>query len=169
MNKLFITLLVCFISISQANSQKVGYIDSELIITLLPEVKQANSDIEVMKAMFTKKGQDMVKTLQAKYQDLQKKQASGEIAPIELDKQSAALKAEEAKLQEFEQTSQKTIYDKSEELLNPIQEKVNQAIKDVAKENGFIYIFDMSQGVVLYADPANDVTNLVKAKLGVKL
>ncbi|MBL0100204.1 MAG: hypothetical protein IPP49_09295 [Saprospiraceae bacterium] len=68
----------------------------------MPEVKQANSDIDVMKAMFQKKGEDMVKELQTKYQALQQKQASGELAPIEIEKQSAALKAEEAKLGEFE-------------------------------------------------------------------
>jgi outer membrane protein len=51
-------------------------------------------------------------------------------------------------------------------LLSPIQEKVNKAIKDVATENGFLYIFDMGVGMVLYADPAADATKMVKAKLG---
>nr|HMU05608.1 OmpH family outer membrane protein [Saprospiraceae bacterium] len=68
-----------------------------------------------------------------------------------------------------EQSSQQKIYEKSEELLKPIQDKVNQAIKDVAAENGFLYIFDSSQGLVLYADPTADASKLVKAKLGINL
>jgi outer membrane protein len=167
MNKLIISIFILFVGTMSIDAQKVGYLNSEEILALLPEVKQANSDIEVMKAMFTKKGQDMVKDLQAKYQVLQQKQAGGELSPVELDKQGAALKAEEAKLQEFDQSSQQKIYAKSEELLQPIQDKVNKAIKDVAKENGYLYIFDYSLGVVLYADPETDVSKLVKAKLGI--
>ena len=109
----------------------------------------------------------MVKELQTKYQALQQKQASGELAPIEIEKQSAALKAEEAKLGEFENSSQQKIYEKSEELLKPIQDKITKAIKDVAAENNFLYIIDSGMGVVLYADPAADVTKLVKVKLGI--
>lgn len=167
MNKLF-SIIVVFLSIAiQANSQKIGYINSQEILASLPEVKQANSDIEVMKTMFQKKGEDMVKELQTKYQELQKKQQTGELAPVEIEKQSALLKLDEAKLGEFEKSSQEKIYQKSEELLKPIQERVNKAIKDVATENAFLYIFDAGMGVILYSDPTADVTKLVKTKLGI--
>jgi len=166
MNKLFSLIFVLFTVVFSATGQKFGFINSQEILTSLPEVKQANSDIEVMKTMFQKKGEEMVKDLQTKYGDLQKKQASGELAPVEIEKQAALLKLEEAKLGEFEKTSQQKIYEKSEELLKPIQDKVNNAIKEVAAENGFLYIFDSGIGVVLYADPATDATKLVKAKLG---
>ena len=167
MNKLFSIIFVLFSIVFSASGQKFGFINSQEILTSLPEVKQANSDIEVMKTMFQKKGEEMVKDLQTKYGELQKKQTSGELAPVEIEKQAALLKLEEAKLGEFEKTSQQKIYEKSEELLKPIQDKVNNAIKEVAAENGFLYIFDSGIGVVLYADPATDATKLVKAKLGV--
>ncbi len=166
MNKLFSLIFVLFSIVFSASGQKFGFINSQEILTSLPEVKQANSDIEVMKTMFQKKGEEMVKDLQTKYGELQKKQTSGELAPVEIEKQAALLKLEEAKLGEFEKTSQQKIYEKSEELLKPIQDKVNNAIKEVAAENGFLYIFDSGIGVVLYADPATDATKLVKAKLG---
>jgi outer membrane protein len=167
MNRFFILVFITIVSTFSLNAQKVGYINSQEILTSLPEVKQANSDIDVMKGMFQKKGEEMVKELQIKYQDLQQKQAGGTLAPIEIEKQAAALKAEEAKVGEFEQSSQQKIMEKSEELLKPIQDRVNKAIKDVATENGFLYIFDSGMGVVLYADPAADATKLVKAKLGI--
>lgn len=166
MNKLVLILGVFTASFS-LQAQKIGYVNSQEILTSLPEIKQANSDIEVMKSMFQKKGEEMVKELQTKYQALQQKQASGELAPVEIEKQSTALKQEEAALGEFEQSSQQKIVDKSEELLKPIQDKVNKAIKDVAAENGFLYIFDSGMGVVLYADTTADATKLVKAKLGI--
>ena len=166
MNKVILSFFLLLSIHFGVNAQKIGFINTQEILTLLPEVKQANSDIEVMKAMFQKKGQEMVQTLQAKYQSLQKKQQTGELAPIEIEKQAAALKLEEGQLGEFEQSSQQKIYVKSEELLKPVQDKVNKAIKDVASENGFLYIFDSSQGLVLYADPSADASKLVKTKLG---
>lgn len=48
-----------------------------------------------------------------------------------------------------------------------MQDKVNNAIKLVAQENGFAYILDMSQGSILYADPTTDISTMVKAKLGI--
>jgi len=68
---------------------------------------------------------------------------------------------------QFEQSSQQKIYEKTELLLSPIQEKINNAIKEVAEDNGYTYIFDASLGMVLYADPGADVSSLVKAKLGI--
>ena len=55
---------------------------------------------------------------------------------------------------------------KREELYKPILERVNAAMQAVAKENGYLLVFDTSTNVLLYADEALDVTNLVKAKLG---
>lgn len=167
MNKFIILLSIFFAFNITAQAQKVGYIDSQQILASFSEVKQANSDLEVMKSMFRKKGEEMVKDLQGKYQILQQKQSSGELAPVEVEKQAAMLKLEEAKLGEFEKESQQKIVDKTEELLKPIQDKVNAAIKEVATESGFLYIFDSSVGVVLYGDPSVDATKLVKTKLGI--
>ena len=166
MNKLFLSLLfIAFATVSQA--QKFGFINSQAILELMPEFKTANSDLDVLKAQLEKKGKDMVQTLQMKYQDLQKKQESGTVAPVELQKQAEELKAEEGKLGEFEQTSQEMIYKKTEELLQPLQEKFNLAVKAVASEGGYSYIFDSGAGMILYADTTSDCTEQLKAKLGI--
>ena len=52
-------------------------------------------------------------------------------------------------------------------LYKPLLEKVNNAMKDVATENGFTMVFDLSSNMVLYGDPSLDVTTLVKTKLGI--
>jgi len=51
-------------------------------------------------------------------------------------------------------------------LLQPIYDKVNTAIKAVAEEEGYAFIFDGSTQVLLYADETTDVSSKVKAKLG---
>ncbi|MEO8589764.1 MAG: OmpH family outer membrane protein, partial [Flavobacteriales bacterium] len=63
---------------------------------------------------------------------------------------------------------QEDLSKQEEELLKPMVEKTNLAIKDVADANGFTYIFDTSTGFVLYFEKGEDIMPLVKAKLGVQ-
>lgn len=159
---LFIAL--AFVSVSMtASAQKFGYINSQELISQLPEVKEANANIETLKTQLQKKGQDMIAALQKKYSQLEADRDN--YSPKQLEAEALKLREEEQKIAEFEQTSAQRIMTKSEELLKPIQTKINDAIKAVASENGYAYIFDTSLGVVLYADPGTDVTALVKAKL----
>jgi outer membrane protein len=167
MNK-FILSILFVASATLIQAQKFGYINSQAILELMPEFKTANSDLDVLKEQIEKKGKDMVQVLQAKYQELQKKQESGTVAPIELQRQAEDLKLEEAKIGEFEQSSQEMIFKKTEELLKPIQEKFNNAVKEIAKEGGYNYIFDSGAGMILYADLSTDCTEVLKAKLGIQ-
>lgn len=146
-----------------ASAQKFGYINSQELISQLPEVKEANANIETLKTQLQKKGQDMITALQTKYTQLEADRDN--YSPKQLEAEAMKLREEEQKIAEFEQTSAQRIMTKSEELLKPIQTRINDAIKAVATEQGYTYIFDTSLGVVLYADPGTDVTALVKAKL----
>ena len=149
----------------QVQAQKYGYVDTQKIITELPQVKEANANIETYKTQFQKKGQEMLQGLRTKYQDLAKKRERGELSPLQLDEEANRLKEKEGELAKFEQESQKKIYEKSETLLSPIREQIQNAIDAVAAEKGLDYIFDYSTGFVLYADPSTDISDLVRAKL----
>ena len=170
MNKIMKSILFTFAFAAltlTVQAQKFGYINSQELISQMAEVKEANAKIETLKKQLQKKGQDMITALQTKYATLQKKQTDGLLSPKEIEAEAAVLKEEETQLQQFEQTSQQKILEKSDELLSPIQEKINNAIKEVATDNGYTYIFDISLGLVLYADPGTDVSALVKTKLGI--
>ncbi len=149
-----------------ANAQKFGIVNSQEIIQMLPEVKEASANIETFGAQLQKKYQQMITSLQTKYQDLERKQAQGEISPKQLEEEAKKLKEEELGLSQYEQTSQEQIVTKQNTLMKPIMDKITKAIEDVAKENGYTYIFDGSVGFVLYADASTDVSALVKGKLG---
>lgn len=150
-----------------AEAQKFGYVDSQLLISEMPAVKEANAEIETLKAQMQKKGQNMVQSLQAKLQDLQQKEQAGQLSRVQIEAESANLQAEQQKIAEFEQKSQQQIMQKSEQLLTPIQDQIQAAIDAVAKDQGLQYVFDASLGVLLYADESSDITPTVKAKLGI--
>lgn len=162
------SVIVLILLAGMAFGQKFAYINTQEILGNLPEVKQANANIETFRNQLVSLGQKKVEALQKKYKDLEQKQGRGELSPMQLDEESKKLKAEEEKLQKFDQESQQRIMEKSEELLKPIRDKVQKAIDEVASENGYEFIFDASMGFILYADQKTDISDKVKVKLGIK-
>lgn len=148
-------------------AQKFGYCNSAEILTLIPDVKAADSDLKAFQTQLTKRGQDMVKVLQDKATELQRKQDQGTISPNDYQTQAAKLKEEEAKISDYEQEVMNQLAKKREELYKPIFDRFNKAMNDVAKENGLTLVFDRNTQVVLYADESLDVTKMVKAKMGI--
>ncbi len=167
--QLFILVLVMAATAFTADAQKFGYLNSAEILSGMTEVKQADSSMEALQKQLQKKGQQMVQAYQTKLQALQKKEQAGELSPKQIEDEATKLRGEEEKIGKFQQDMEKQIVEKRNTLLQPIFDRVNGAIKDVAKENGYNYIFDRNaaQGsTILYADDSQDVTALVKTKLG---
>ncbi len=148
-------------------SQKFGYCNSAQLLSQIPEVKAADSDLKAFQTQLTKRGQDMVKALQDAGAELQRKQDQGSISPKDYEAQGAKLKEEEAKIGAYEQEVYEKLSKKREELFKPILDRVNTAMKDVSTELGYMLVFDSSTQFVLYADESLDVTKLVKTKLGI--
>ncbi len=151
---------------TSVQAQKFGYVNSAAILSQLSDVKEAEASLEALQKQLQKKGQGMVEALQKEYTAVQQKVERGELSPKQQEEAAAALKAKEEEIGKFEQDMAKQLQDKRTELLEPIYDKVNTAIADVAKENSFQLIFD--QGVLLYAEATQDVSALVKAKLGIQ-
>lgn len=163
-----LTILTMILCMSwTVNAQKFGYLNSAALLAELPEVKQADANLESLQKQLQKKGQQMLEELQRKYQSVDARQKSGELSPKQVESEAAKLKDEEGKLARYEQDMVKQIQSKREELLKPIIDKVNAAIASVAKDNGYNYILDSSGGMLLYATDDDDVTSLVKTKLGI--
>jgi len=164
-------VLMAMVALSvTADAQKIGYVDSGSLLSMMPKVKEAESNLEALGKQLQAKGQKMMQDFQVKYQDLERRAQAGDIAPKDQEAQVAMLKEEENKILQYEQEMQGQLAAKRDELLAPILEEVRNAIQTVAKENGYTYIFDGSPGVgvLLYADETTNVTALVKAKLGLQ-
>ncbi len=146
-------------------AQKFGYINSAAVLAELPEVQQMRSNLEGLQTQLQKKGQQMLADYQTKQQEAVTKQQAGTLAPVEEKQVLEDLQKKEQEIMKFEQEMQQKLGSKEQELLTPILAKVNTAIQNVAKENGFQFIFDTSSGVLLYADESQDITSMVKAKL----
>ena len=166
--RLGLLAVLCISSVMSIEAQKFGYINSAEILQNLPDIKAANAELETLQAQMKAKLEKQIQTLQAKYDDLARKENQGEISPKELQEQAAVLREEELTLQQEEQGWQNQLLEKREELYSPILDAIETAIEEVARENDYLYIFDYSTGFLLYADESQDVSSLVKAKLGLQ-
>ena len=148
-----------------ATAQKFGYVNSTEILAELPAMKAAESNLEGLQKQLQKKGQAMVQSFQTDYQALQAEAQQGTMSPKQQQEAAAKLQTREEEIGQFEQTMMADLQKKRAELLEPIYTEINEAIEAVAKENGYQFIFD--QQVLLYGEESQDVSALVKAKLGI--
>lgn len=171
MKRLFkVTLLALLFLVggnSFAQNYKFGHIDSAKLLSIMPEKAEAAKQIQAKLQEFNKQLQEM----QADRQKL----LNAYVA--ERDKLSEVVRANKEKeiqdlqnrMQTFDGWAQQEVQNKQNELFEPIYKKAMKAIKDVADENNFTYIFDVSSGVILFhSADSKDVTALVKAKLGIQ-
>lgn len=169
MKNLIYTLIVfgmlSFIS-TDVFAQKFGHINTAELLEAHPDIKAADSELEGLQMQFSKTIQGKVETLRAEYADLQSREQ--EIAPKDLQAEVQKLQEKEVALQQEEQDLQSQLMKKREELYQPILDKINAAIEELAKAEGYTYIFDASQGSLLYSDSTLDLSDKVKATLGLE-
>jgi len=165
---------VIFFSVGAANAQqKLGHINSSEILKSMPEVKTADESfatfrkgkLDELEAM-DKERQAKIATFQEKYKTLT--EANQEVLGKELEGLNQEIQTMEQRISELDQKAQQDLTAKQEELYKPILAKAEVAIKAVSKEKGFAYVFDTAQQALVYFDGGEDITPLVKTKLGIK-
>lgn len=162
--------LVCFGFVAQAQDIKIGYTNVELLMDLMPEMEQIAADIQDYQTQ-------LQTNIQTKAQDLQRRFQSYQQAAPTMTEDARAAKEQELQklnqdLQKFEQDAQTSYQRKLQELLEPVQQKVYNAINAVAAENNYTHVFAEAAGnapVLLYTRDDDKFTELVLAKLGIEI
>lgn len=147
-----------------AFGQKLGHINSNELLLAMPERTTVENEIKKYAQELESQLGAMTQEYQAKVKNYQSKEATMTEA-IKQDKIKEITNLED-RIGEFQQTAQQDLQAREEKLLKPLIDKAKQAIEDVAKENGYTYIFDSGVGVLLYQKESDNIMPLVKKKLG---
>ncbi len=163
--KLFVVILIVGISInSQAQTQKIGHIDFQALVGFMPGQDSINKALEGFVGGLEAQLQAMQSELETKYADYQASQATmSEIIRQTKEKEIMDL---QQRMEAFNQQAQYEIQNKQVALTQPLLLKAQKAIEAVAKENGFTYIINGNDQIILYAG-GTDIMSLVKKKLGI--
>ena len=161
-------VLVGFIGSASAQTkvQKIGYIDFAKLYQLIP----GQDTIKVKYEKFQKELSDEFNKSQAEYtsklDEYQKTLAT--LSNIIKQTKEKELVDIQDRLKAFQDQAQQSLQTKQNELMAPSIAKANKGIADVAKENGYSYILNTTDGVLLYYEGGEDIMPLVKKKLNLK-
>ncbi|HUU99949.1 MAG TPA: OmpH family outer membrane protein [Bacteroidales bacterium] len=150
-------------------SFKFGHINRNELIQGLPEFDSARVQLEKLSTDLS----NALEMLQVEYNNKADAylKASKTLTDLVRQTKEQELQDYQNRMQTFQVNAQNQLQEKQVALFTPITTKADKAIKDVGKENGYIYIFDTSPGgQVIYFDEAKstNVMALAKAKLGLK-
>lgn len=169
MKKIFLLfLIVCSASFTKA--QKYAYVESEFILSNIPEYKAAQQEIDKISVEWQKE-------IESKYAEIDKLYKSYQAEQIllteEMKKKKEAEivnKEKEAKdLQKQKFGVDGELFKKRQELVKPIQDKVYNAIKQLAEKGNYAVIFDKSSDLtMLYTNPKYDKSAEILESMGIK-
>lgn len=157
--------MICGLGVN-AQNLKFGHIDSQKLLEAMPQRDSATKVLEREYKDMQNIMQDMQVEFNKKYQYYMEKQDSmGNVAKKAKEEELQQL---QERIQNYQQTAQQDLQKREAELLKPIMDKAKKAIEEVSKDGGFLYVFDISGGLLLYySDKSIDITSLVKKKLGI--
>lgn len=155
--------MLCLFAVNSYSQNKLGYIDSQELLLLMPERKTAEEEVQT----FAKSLESQLQAMTAEYQQSVQEYQSNESTYTDLVKQDKVTEITglEQRIQSFQQNAQQALQAKEQELLEPILQKARTAIENVASEGNYTYIFDKSVGSILFAKESENILQLVKKKL----
>lgn len=165
---IIISLLSLFFLSSNAYSQlKIGYVDSETIMSKLPDAQDAQKRIDTQIEEWQKEISEMQKDWKEKYDDYERRKLiMGNQKRADVEKELVEI---EEQIENFRQSKfgvNGELYKKQDEFMKPIQNQVFTAIEEVAVDKELDFVFDRSGDLIfLYAKEEYDITDEVLSKL----
>lgn len=152
----------------QAQNQKYAYVDTEYILDNIPEFQDAQDELDEL----SKKWQKEIETVYAQVSEMyQKYQAESVLLPEDVKRKredEIVKKEQEVKdLQRKYFGPEGDLFQKRQELVKPIQEKVYNAIETIATTRNYSFVFDKAGGTtMLYTNPNFDISDDVLDEVG---
>ncbi|MTI19453.1 OmpH family outer membrane protein, partial [Fulvivirga sp. RKSG066] len=161
-------LFLALFSIVHVHGQKFGYVDTDYVLSKMPEYGEAQAEIDKLSKGWEEELQEMSREIESMYSELQAEEV---LLTAEMKKDRLAqINKKETELKEY----QKKIFGfdglfflKKKELVKPVQDKVFDAVERVCKEQRLAIMFDKAGDLVMiYTDPRHDYTDFVLEELG---
>jgi outer membrane protein len=166
--KLFALLFLAGIfSSAEAQNQKFGHIDLQALVQLMPERASAESTFNNFQTELEEVLGEMQTNYQQKLKELE--ELGEEASEVKRNAKITELQDIQQRMQNYQMTANQQLQQKQAELLQPVFDKAENAIQEVAKDQGLLYVFDTGTRVVLYkSNQSVDLLPLVKQKLGLQ-
>lgn len=151
-------------TLSQAQT-KIAHIDSNELIEAMPDFQDAKSQMNKVQSSYSSQLEDMYKELEEKRKRFEDE--AGNLSEEENQRRMGEFQESQQRIMEFQQNAQKELEKKQEELLQPLFDKAKTAINKVAKNKGYEYVLDSTEGGNVLVADGHDLLPEVKKELGI--
>ena len=162
-NYFFIILFLITYLVSAQRSVKIGYIDTEYILENLPEYNQVSDRLEEKAAGWKKEIEDRSRKIEQKKEALNSERIL--LTDEMIDEIEEEITLDEEELSEYQQKRfgpRGDLIIQKQQLIQPIQDQIFNAIRELAESKNYDFIFDKSADIVmLYSDKRFDVSDQI--------
>jgi len=159
-----LAILVFLITVTVTAQSKVAHIDSQQLISEMPEVVNAQKELERIQKTYTTEIESSIKEYQTKFQTYTADaENQTEVTNAARQKELAGM---EQNINQFRETAGQDIQKKQAELMRPLIDKARAAIQKIAKQQGFDYVLDAAPGGSVIMAEGKDLMADVKKELG---
>jgi len=161
-------LLSCLANSATAQGPKIGYTNVDYILSLMPEAKQIQAELDSYEKQLQNQLEAKGKDYQSKVEEYQSLPATTSEV-IRKDKETEIVNLQNS-IQTFQQQAQASVVQKRAELLQPAYDKIQTTIETVAAESGYTHVFQTDTGngfVLLYAREEDNISELILKKMGI--
>lgn len=163
--KVFLAIMIALPAMGFA--QKFGTIDTQALITSLPDMKDVQTQLEASQKKYQDEFNNLQAEIEKKYTEYQALEKDANTPETIKERRMQEIQELGQKIQQFQQTASQDLERQQQQLMAPIQQKVITAIQSVGSEGAYTMIFENAQPLYVGKD-VEDLTPKVKAKLGVK-
>jgi outer membrane protein len=167
--RVLLGILMIFGIAFASSAQKYGFIDSEYILNKLPEYKDAKERLDKLAERWTKEIEERYEVIKIKKNNFLREE---DLLPADEKKKReeeiATLESEAMQMQKTRFGVNGDYFQKRQELIKPIQDKIYEAMQTIASKRNYSFIFDKAnQSNLIFADSKFDLSNEVLKELGV--
>ena len=171
MKKLLLTSFVVLLLMSTGFTQKYAYVDTQYILDNIPEYKDAQIQLDDLAAEYQEEIEEKFAEINQMYKNFQAEAVLMPDDVKEKKKEENIKKEQEVKdLQNQRFGPGGDLFLKREELVKPIQEKIFNAIEEIAVDENYAFVFDRAGSLtILYVNARFDISDDVLDKVGAEL
>jgi outer membrane protein len=167
--KRIVIFLCCFTIISVVSRAQMAFVDSKYILTRMPDYPDSLAKLNNLTAFWQKEIDDKQAILEKMYKDFEKDEAL--LTDESKKKRTDQIFMYEKALRDLQRMRfgfEGDLFKKKQELIKPIEDRVNVAVKSTATRLSYTVVLDKSEGnTVMYAKSTLDITEEVEKELGI--
>jgi outer membrane protein len=152
-------------------AHRIGYTNLELVLSYMPEAQQVEAELRTYEKKILEQLNIKQAYLQSKIEEYTELKQQGKLSPVQEEERRKEIMRLDEELKRFQEESEQNYLKKKAELLQPVIDRLQKAINELAEAEGYDYILNNSNSTgvatILYGPKSEDVTEKLLRRLGI--